>query len=240
MKQLILIFMILISFSATGQEKKAVWDYPVKPGSEGWNQCNSAEDIFEKLNIPESVLKGLDTESLIQICLDYPAATAVLMVYNTPQQGFDVFFEQFNGIRELMSRKDVGHFLLNKYSSMSLTDFNPLWTDEKQGDFTFRFYYVELFLVQPQSLQSLNVLERRLLLKEALQKFDLKNSRGDLFGGNSLNMTTWILAKTLLFENKLQINGSTPLNIESSLKSGVISGFDVSSVFQQAKKYSDE
>jgi len=123
---------------------------------------------------------------------------------------------------------------------MSLTDFNPLWTDEKQGDFTFRFYYVELFLVQPQSLQSLNVLERRLLLKEALQKFDLKNSRGDLFGGNSLNMTTWILAKTLLFENKLQINGSTPLNIESSLKSGVISGFDVSSVFQQAKKYSDE
>ena len=224
----------------TATEKNVKWNFPIKPGSVGWNQCNSAEEIFEKLNIPENVLKELDTESLVQICLDYPAATAIMFVYNTPQQGFDVFFTQFNGIRELMNRKDVGHFLLKKYGSMSLADFNPLWTLEEQGDFAFRFYYVELFLVQPQSLQSLDGSERKLLLKESLQKFDIKRSRSDLFGGNSLVMTTWILAKTLQIENKLQANFSSLSNIESSLNSGFIVDFDVQSVFQQAKKYSDE
>lgn len=224
----------------TTSEKRVTWNYPMKPDSSEWNQCNSAEELYEKLNIPENVLKELDTESLVQICLNYPAATAVFLIFNTPQQGFDAFFAQFNGIRELMNRKDVGHFLLKKYSAMTLADFNPLWTLEKQGAFTFQFYYMELFLVQPQSLQSLDVAERKLLLKESIQKFDLKKSRSDLFGGNSLVMTTWILAKTLHVENKLQANFSTPSNVEYSLKSGMLLDFDVTSIFKQAKKYSDE
>ena len=243
MKKVILFLMFFfITFIINAQNKAGdiiVWDYPIKPGSEGWNQCVSTEEIYEKMNIPDIILKELDTESLVQICLDYPAKS-VFFVTNTPQQGFDGYFAQFNGIRELMSRKDVGHFLLKKYSRLSLADFNPLWTLEKQGDFTFQFYYLELFLVQSQSLQSLDVSERKLLLKESIQKFDLKKSRSDLFGGSSLVMTTWILAKTLHAENRLQANFLTPTNIENSLKSGVIINFDVASVFQQAKKYSDE
>ena len=123
---------------------------------------------------------------------------------------------------------------------MSLAGFNPLWTPVEQGAFTFQFYYMELFLVQSQSLQSLDVAERKLLLRESLKKFELKQSRGDLFGGNHLVMTTWILAKTLDIENRLQKNFSTPSNIEHSLNSGFIVDFDVQSVFQQAKNYSDE
>ena len=239
-KILTIIFCLFVCVLYAQTETKVIWDYPIKPETDGWNQCNSAEEIYKKLNIPENVLKELNTESLVQICLNYPALTAVLLVYNTPQQGFDAFFTQFNGIRELMNRKDVGHFLLKKYSDMSLTDFNTLWTPADQGAFTFQFYYMELFLVQPQSLQSLDVAERKLLLKEALKKFDLKQSRGDLFGGNHLVMTTWILAKTLYTESKLQADFSTPANIERSLNSGFIVDFDVQSVFQQAKKYSDE
>ena len=53
-------------------------------------------------------------------------------------------------------------------------------------------------------------------------------------------MSTWVLARTLQVENKLQANFSTPSNIDYSLKSGVLLDFDVPSVFQQAKKYSDE
>ena len=220
-------------------EKTVTWDYPINLGSDGWNQCNSPSEIYEKLNIPEDVLMKLDTESLVQICLDYPAVS-IFFVTNTPQQGFDGFFVQFNGIRELMSRNDVGHFLLRKYSSMTLNDFNPLWTLENQGDFTLKFYYMELFLVQQQSLQSMDVSERKLLLKESMRKYELKKSRSDLFGGNSLVMSTWILAKTLHVENKLKTNFSDLSNVEYSLNTGVIIDFDVPSVFQQAKKYSDE
>ena len=49
-----------------------------------------------------------------------------------------------------------------------------------------------------------------------------------------------LLAKTLHTENKLQTNFSTSSSIEYSLQSGTLLDFDVPSVFQQAKKYSDE
>lgn len=241
MEKYILIILCWTAWVANAQTTpKVTWDYPAKPGTAEWSQPSSLEDYDAKLNIPEHILKELDTESLIQICLDYPALTAVLLVFNTPQQGFEKFFAQFNGIRELMSRKDVGHCLLKKYGSMSLKDFNPLWSLEKQGDFSFRFYYMELFLVQPQSLHSLDVSEHKLLLRESLQKFYLKASRGDLFGGSSLVTSTWILARTLQIDNKLQANFSTPSNIERSLNSGFLVDFDVQSVFQQAKEYADE
>jgi len=139
-----------------------------------------------------------------------------------------------------MIRKDVGRFLLQKYCRMSMTDFNPLWTSEKRGDFVFRFYYIELFLVQQQSIQSMDATERKLLLKETILKYELKESRGDLFGGMSLVTSPWILAKTLHTENILQANFSTPSSIERSLQSGIILDFDIQSIFQQAKRYADE
>ena len=221
------------------RSSELTWDYPIKPGTDGWSRNNFDEDPFEKLNIPENILKELDTESLVQICLNYPAKI-VLLSFNTPQTGFDVFYKQFNGIRELMSRKDAGHSLLKKYSSMTMEDFNPSWTLEEQGAFTFQFYYVELFLVQPQSLQSLGVAGRKLLLKEAVEKFDLKMSRNDLFGGLSSVINVWLLARTLHIENRLQANFSTPSDIEYSLRSGMLLNFDVQSVLQQAKNYAYE
>ena len=219
--------------------EKITWDYPIKPDSIGWNQCNSPDEINEKLNIPENILKDLDTESLVQICLDYPALS-VFFLTDAPQQGFDVFFSKFNGIRELMSREDVGHFLLQKYSRMSMADFNFLWSLEKQGDFVFRFYHAEIFLAQPQSIQSLDDSDRSLLLKESIRKYELKESRDDLFGGISRSTTTWVLAKSLHAENKLQVNLSDVPRIEHSLQSGDVSGFDVRYLIQQAKKYANE
>ena len=110
---------------------------------------------------------------------------------------------------------------------------------EKQGDFVHRFYYMELFLLQSQSLQSLDAQGRKLLLKETLKKFDEKNRAAICLEGIAL-LRIWGLAKTLYVENKLQTNISNPSDIESSLKSGILIDFDVSSILQQAKTYSDE
>ena len=215
-------------------EKKVTWDYPVKPGTAEWKACNSPEEIYAALQIPENILKRIDTESLVQICLDYPATT-VFHLFNTPQQGFDGFCKQFNGIRELISRKDAGSFLLKKYASMSLDGFNPLWTLEDQGSFVLGFYYMELFLVQV--LPSLNENERSILLKESIKKFDMKQSREDLFGGANRGSTIWMMAKTLFSEKKLSVSKITPSPelAAHSLESGQLVDFDVQYVYKQAK-----
>jgi hypothetical protein len=228
----ILFLLLLIPFTAIGQENEAVWDYPVKPKTEEWRKLKSPVEIYQALQIPEEILSEIDTEALIQVCLGYPAPT-VLFFHKTPQQCFEAFYQQFNGIRELMSRKDAVRSLLNKYAQMSLDDFNPLWALEDQGRFVHKFYFVELFLVQPQVQELLTMSERELLLRESIKKFDLKLERHDLFGGNSLSPTAWLMAKLLHAEEKLSLD-------EQSLHSGRLVGVSPLTIYQQAKTYTYE
>jgi hypothetical protein len=239
MKKILYISFIFISLAAMAQEKKIVWDYPVKPGTEGWVKCDSPDEIYRTLQIPENILKKIDTETLVQICLDYPAST-VFYIFNTPQQGFDGFYRQFNGIQELMSRKDAGLYLFKKYAEMSLDDFNPLWSLETQGEFVEKFYYMELFLVQPTIIKSFSKEERKILLKESLKKFDMKRSREDLFGGFNAGASIWVMARVLHTENKLNLDVANVSRTTVSLESGQLIDLDVTSVYQQAKSYCHE
>jgi hypothetical protein len=241
MKKVFLICLACVSLVSMAQEKKVVWDYPIKPETKEWKDCNSPEEIYKALMVPEKVLKNMDTESLIQICLDYPAPT-IFYIFNTPQQGFDGFYKQFNGIQELMSRKDAATFLLKKYTNMSLDGFNSLWPLERQGKFVDKFYYIELFLSQSVIMQSLSKSERKLLMEESLKKYDLKNSREDLFGGHNRSATIWVMARILFNEKKLDITKTSkfPETVVSSLESGLLLDFDVKLIHQQAKSYSYE
>ena len=231
--------MILISYALNAQERKKTWDYPVKPGMEEWQHFKSIDEMYKACQIPENILKTLDTESLAQICMDYPAPL-VLIIYNSPQAGFSSFHSNFNGIRELFRRKDIGKYLLKKYTNMSFADFNPLWPIEKQGDFSFKYQFVETIIAQPQVIQSLDATDRKLLLKEVIKKFDMKNSRTDLFGGNSLVINAWIMARILHSENKFSTKYTNKSEIEMSLESGQLVDYDIQCIFQQAKKYTNE
>ena len=239
MKNLIYIFLAFFCFGAYAQEKKLIWDYPIQPDTEGWNKCNSAEEIYQTLQVPDKILKELDTESLVDICLNYPARL-VFNVYNVPQASFDAFYLQFNGIRELMDRKDVGKFLSKKYADMSMNRFNNSWTLVEQGAFVAKFSTMELFLAQSSALKSLDDKDRKQLIKESIKKFDLKKSRNELFGGNSMEMTTWVMAKILWDEKQLSDKASSNSNIETSLKTGSLWDFDLPYVYGQAKIFTSE
>lgn len=219
-------------------EKKVEWDFPTKPGMERWSQFKSMDEMYDACQIPDDILKKLDTETLLKICYDFPAYMSMFF-YNSPQAGFNVFFINFNGIRELFNRKDVGYFMLKKYKSMSFADFNPLWTLENQGRFVYKYEYFEILLAQPQVIQSLDTNGRIELLKEALTKFDEKLLRKDLFGGTTFAVNAWIMAKTLYFENKLIPNFSKSEDIEMSLGSGRLIGYDLMSIYQQSKSYTN-
>jgi len=75
-----LLVMFCVVACVVNAQTTVSWDYPIKPGTEAWDQCRSAAEIHEKLNIPDPILKALDTESLVQICLDYPATTVFFCI----------------------------------------------------------------------------------------------------------------------------------------------------------------
>jgi hypothetical protein len=228
-----------VSFAAMAQEKKLTWDYPVKPGTEEWEKCKSQQDIYDACQIPDDILKKLDTETLLQICLEYPAPT-VFFIFSTPQEGFDGFYSQFNGIRELMNRKDAGICLLKKYSMMSLKGLDILLSLEIQGQFVSKFYYIELFLVQPIILKSFSRKERIDLLKESSKKLEMKLAHDDLFGGINLGATVWIMARTLHLENIYVPSVSESQNLVNSLETGRLIDLNIEAIYQHVKIYTNE
>jgi len=153
MKYIFLIFLILVSFAINAQDNIVAWDYPVKPGMEQWQKFNSVDDMYQACQIPVAILRKLDSESLVNICLNFPAPP-LFTIFNTPQQAFMQYYSNFNGIRELFERKDAGQFLLEKYAAMSLSDFNPLWPLHQQGRFVSHYKFIESVLAQPQVIAS--------------------------------------------------------------------------------------
>jgi len=233
------VLLVLIHISAIGQEKEFTWDYPVKPGAEEWRQFKSMKEMYQACQIPDNIMKQLDTESLVNICLNFPAPP-VFLLYNTPQQAFMEYYNNFNGIQELFVRKDAGHYLLNKYAKMSLSEFNPLCPLHKQGQFTAHYKFVEAILSQPQVIASLDAEERKVLLREALSKIDEKISKKDLFSGFSLEINLWVIGQVLYSENRSSLQEFNQKNFQTSMNTGMFVDVDVDMLYQLAKNYAYE
>jgi hypothetical protein len=239
-KYLIFLLLIMVSSVVMAQEKKLKWDYPIKPGMEEWRQFKSVEDMYNACQIPDKVLQRMSTEELVDICLNFPSPP-LFPLFNTPQEGFMSHYSSFNGIRELLNRKDAGHYLFKKYAAISLSDFNPLWPLYRQGQFVSHYKFIEAILSQPQIIQSLEVKEQKLLLKEAMLKFDEKISNSDLFSGYGLEMNLWVIVRILYSENKSLIQGKLQSdNIQEFLNSGVLVDMDMNLIYKQAKKIINE
>ena len=216
-----------------------VWDYPVKPYMEQWGQFKTMDDMYRACQIPEGILKNLDTESLVELCLNFPAPP-LFIIFNTPQQAFMQYYSNFNGIRELFQRKDAGQYLLEKYSSMSLDEFNPIWELHEQGRFVSHYKFIEAILSQPQIMESLGSDGRKALLKEAIKKINEKLFKNDLFGGFSLEINMWVILRVLYSENESLLQWVNQQNLQETLATGMFINIDADRLYQLAKSMTYE
>ena len=204
-----------------------------------WQQFTSVDDMYLACQIPNNVLKQLDTESLVDLCLSFPAPP-LFPIYNSPQHAFREYYSNFNGIRELFERKDAGQYLLKKYASMSFSEFDPRWELHQQGRFINHYKFVEAILSQPQVIVSLDANGRKMLLKESIRKMDEKISKADLFSGFSIEINMWAIGNLLYSESKSSLEDFDQQNLQSAMESGMFVDIDVDLLYQKAKKYANE
>ena len=147
--KLIALLILLAPFSATGQEDRPVWDYPIKPGMEEWKQLQSNEEKVNACQIPDSILSSLSTEELTNLCLKYPLLYDVFAFENL-NSGLDKLLSDFNGIRELYKRKDVSIGLLKRYIEKieSLSFLEGEESDLEKGYFIISTSTLEVLLSQ--------------------------------------------------------------------------------------------
>ena len=220
-------------------KEKIEWDYPIKPGMEQWMKFKSLEEMYQACQIPDNVLKQIETASLVDICLNFPSPP-LFPLFNYPQLAFMSYLYNFNGIRELIERKDAGHYLLKKYVLMSLTDFNLLWPLHQQGEFVSQYKFIEAIITQPQIISSLDAKDRMALLKETLKKMDEKLEKDDLFGGYSLEINLWAIVTLLYCENKSLLQEHDQEKLQAAMDTGMFIDIDTDKIYQQTKKYADE
>jgi hypothetical protein len=186
----------LFSLSIQAQKVNTPYVFPIKPGSEKWQSFKSITDMYNACQVPADILSNLTTQALLQTCLSYPA-TGVLFIHNTPQQGFDEWKNNFNGINELYKRQDAATELLTTYKNFDVKAYNNLKEDNEKGAYAFKLKFIESIIVQDDLINTLTNAQLKQLLRTSVVNYLAIEASGD-YGFASLSSTGRIISKISL------------------------------------------
>jgi hypothetical protein len=172
------------------------YDFPTKLGSTKWQSFKSTDEMYNACQIPQDILSKMSTAALIQTCLGYPAS-GVLLIHNTPQQGFNDWKQHFNGIQELLKRSDANEELLKTYLAFDTKGHAILKTDIEKGHYTFLLAILESIIVQDEITESLSAQQQKTLLKSSLMKYQ-NMGNDEVYGFSSKTSTGRIISKISL------------------------------------------
>jgi len=232
---------ILLNNPIMAREDSDAYDFPIKPGTPEWKALTTHEQMREVLQVPEDILKDMSTKALVQTCLNYPLYGDI-WACNSLQEGFEGVTAGFNGLQELLKRKDAGVELVKRYKEMDIKAFSQRWTLLQKGKHTAEFRHIEILLAQDAILTNLTKDERVLLLAESVQKFQSMLQAG-IYGIMNVETNTLLIGRIMLKENyntfTQKVAGNKKLN--RFLKKAVV--LDVESmneIVSCAKQYINE
>lgn len=95
--------------------------YPIDADSPEWAGLVTEEERFEKTQIDSAIVKGMDTDTLLEAALRSPMLYSVEGAYDQ-ESGAIAFLEKMNAGRELLERGDVKDAIVNKYLSLEIPE----------------------------------------------------------------------------------------------------------------------
>ncbi len=228
MKKIIIYLFILSGFACLAQESPTTWDYPVKPGTEEWKNFKSRPEMVDACQMPQSVLKTIDTKSLANLCFNYPLIHDI-NAYNILQSGFESVTEDFNGFIELFQRHDAGTVLLEKYIALNAEHVKDVTTSWERGLYIANLSLLELFLSQEVIIGKLSGEEKNRLIQETITKFESKIRYAKNYGLWGVRTTPLLMGRVMKQEKYPELEKLLSENnaVAISLETGNIYDFDV-------------
>jgi hypothetical protein len=185
------------------------------PAVESLKAMKTNAEIVAVMQVPADVLNRMPTSVLVKTCLDYPLHPDIVF-YDSLQKGMDAQVAQFNGLQELMTRKDAGEELLKVYCATYPEDFDASLPPERVGAFTMKINYLELLLGQEPILETLNAEQRVELVEESVRKLETKLNYPDIYGQIGLDST--VMAGFRLMEDEKNVELKQDFGSGSRLK----------------------
>lgn len=202
MKNVIFIYFILCSFALHAQEKKLIWDYPLKPGMEEWNKLKTEKERIAAVQVPEEVLAKASAEDLVLLAVSFPRF-GYYTAFNTPQTGFDVMRSRYNVFRALCSRQqqEIGKNLIALYKDAGMSGFEK--TPVSNDFWTIKFDFIELMLAQKEIISTMTPSDKYDLLLETKNKISQKGCSEAFNSFQDLCSTTFIIGRVLESEKMI-------------------------------------
>jgi hypothetical protein len=197
---LVLILVVGVVYAQTGKEKP--WDYPVKLNTEKWvqlrDQLKTVEERRAVFQIPEDILSSLSTEDLTDICLDYPFLITDF-IGTSHERALDRLFETFNGISELVKRKDAVNGLVLWYENavQNLSFLNGDASNIQKGRFTYEIIVAELLLGRCQLPDDAGKDDYAKTVGILLSCYEKMHAYPESFGGYSFGVNCYSRAKII-------------------------------------------
>lgn len=191
----VLLTILVCCFIQQGHAQTDKYEFP-KQSDLRLANLKTYEELRNAHQLPNKVLSSLSTAGLVETFLDYPLLYE-LMAYNTPQQGFDKMRSNFNGLDELLRRKDAGAALISTYASMNPAAISPDWTLVQTGNFSLKIYAMEVLLAQQEIISVLGMKEKEQLLELAFAKFETKRANDQVYKSFTQGGSAWVMLRLM-------------------------------------------
>ena len=99
------------------------YEYPVSPDDPEWYNFTNNDDMVAACQIPDTMLCKMTTEALLESVLNYPMQMDIFM-HGSLNKGLLAVSEYFNGLAELLNRRDLQNVLETKMSIEQLDEHN--------------------------------------------------------------------------------------------------------------------
>jgi hypothetical protein len=199
MKRLVFILVIIFPcFVLNAKTNDIDWDYPIVPGTNEWKMLKNYKEKVEACQIPVDILHSLSTQRLLELCENYPLLVNIVL-FNNVQNGFNSL-KDFNGMRELLTKKDLSTILLNEYSKIDPTEYQMDWHPYKRGMFTLSIKVLELILAQDEVINNLDKNQKKDAVGILLMKKE-KKLKGNKYGFNNIVSIYYAATKIILSDN---------------------------------------
>jgi len=216
------IIFIMLFFQPVIPYEDEVYRFPVRPGTQEWIDMKSYRERVMALQIPENTLKEISTQALIKTCLNYPFRITIRCSNSSVQDGINRLIKEFNGLQELLKRKNAGSELFKVYRQLKPVSVKEMRTSYERGKYSFKISYVELLLSQKTILENLDRDQRISILRRASQVLDSKSLLTNVYGTRSALDSCLLMGRIMMID--IQQGFIQDIEIENELKAFIESG----------------
>ena len=173
-----------------------VYTYPIEAGTEEWKSL-SVQERHERLQLSDKFLNSMRTEDLIEVCLEYPFALD-FFAFDDFQTGFMSLYNEFNGLRELLSRNDLAEpFLLYLDVNWQKADLMKSKEPLEIGAYTLLSIVFKYMLAQEEVINQMNRTQVRQMLDLCMRNHEIEKSDSEMWSGMNLEAIWYVYAKVI-------------------------------------------